>query len=57
MELSQRLERERVVEVLCSQDLAAHFSAAVAWMREQGPKSEGSPVYIEAGEAPRLLEA
>lgn len=56
LELRARLSRERVLSVLCDDSLGAHFRAAVEWMRETGPGTSGAPVYIEAGEAPRVLE-
>lgn len=54
-ELHAMLPRERVLAALCSTDLRAHFDAAVAWMRAEGPRP-GAPVYIEAGERPKLLD-
>lgn len=56
LELRERLNREHVLSVLCDPALGAHFRAAVEWMRETGPGQAGAPVYIEAGERPRLLE-
>ena len=51
----ERLARERVLAVLCDEQLSEHFTAAVEWMRAEGPGSTGAPVLIEAGEAPRVL--
>jgi hypothetical protein len=56
LDLRARLNREHVLSVLCDDSLGAHFRAAVDWMRETGPRSFGAPVYIEAGEAPRVLD-
>lgn len=50
-ELSSRLDRTRVLEVLCSKDVADHFDEAVRYMREVGP-SQGPPVVVAAGEKP-----
>lgn len=50
------LGRERVLEVFCGEEPAAHFAAAVEWMREQGPNNPGPPIVIEAGEEPYELE-
>ncbi|MCA8980018.1 MAG: hypothetical protein H6831_16710 [Planctomycetes bacterium] len=55
LELRARLSRERVLAVLCDGSLGAHFRAAVEWMRATGPGQDGAPVYIEAGEPPRVL--
>lgn len=50
---------DQVLRGLADPDMAAHFDAAVTWMRQQGPRGRKSlpPVYIEAGEAPRILSA
>lgn len=52
-DLRAMLTRKRVVEALCGDEMALHFNAAVDWMREQGPRNPGPPVWIEAGEPPR----
>lgn len=54
-EIRALLSRERVLDLLCSTDMAPHFEAAVEWMRKEGPGSKGPPVLIRAGEPPRLL--
>lgn len=56
LELRARSSREHVLSVLCDDSLGEHFRAAVEWMRETGPGQSGAPVYIEAGERPRVLE-
>ncbi len=55
-EIRAMLDRERVLEALCSDELEPHFAAAVRWMRQQGPRNPGPPVLIEAGADPRVLE-
>ena len=55
-DLRASLTRERALRKLCNTEMATHFDAAVAWMREQGPRNPGPPVLIQAGEAPRVLE-
>ncbi len=59
VELRQQLsDRESVLETLRDADAPAHFTAALDWMREQGPRNgrkPGPPVLIRAGEAPRVL--
>jgi hypothetical protein len=54
-EIRAQLTREHVLKTLCSGEMAAHFQAAVEWMKETGPGSSGPPVRIEAGSAPRSL--
>jgi glycosyltransferase involved in cell wall biosynthesis len=58
MELRARLGRERVLAALAAQDAAAHFAAAVEWMRAEGPRDgrPAAPVLVRAGEAPRVVE-
>jgi hypothetical protein len=50
---------QQVLMGLADPDMSAHFDAAVTWMREQGPRGRKDlpPVYIEAGQAPRILSA
>lgn len=48
--------RERMLERLCSGDVAHHFSAAVEWMIRRGPGRRGPPVLIRAGEPPQQRE-
>lgn len=55
LELRERLSRERVLPILCDTEFGAHFEAAVEWMRDAGPHHPGPPVYIAAGEPPRVL--
>lgn len=54
--LRDRLSRDHVLSVVCDPAIGAHFRAAVEWMREQGPRRDGAPVLIEAGERPRVLD-
>ena len=42
-----------LVEIECG-SVQLHYDAAVEWMRQQGPGSSGPPVFIEAGEKPRI---
>jgi len=51
-DLRAALTRERVLGELRDPDLARHFQAAVAWMRERGPRPgrAGAPVVVAAGE-------
>lgn len=54
LDIRDMLERERVVRVACNDEIAAHFAAAVDWMVAEGPcRGDRTPVYIEAGAAPR----
>lgn len=60
LELRAQLQRDFVLNTLCNSDIAHHFKAAVEWMCEQGPRRKDTklpPVYIEAGEKPRILDA
>jgi hypothetical protein len=50
------LSRERVLATICRDDMGAHFAAAVEWMRRAGPRRPGPPVYVEAGERPRVMD-
>lgn len=59
-DLRQQLaSRAQVLATLHDADSPAHFTAALDWMREQGPRNgrkPGAPVLIQAGEAPRILD-
>lgn len=53
-----QLDRKRVIDTFCHNDMAEHFAAAVDWMCQQGPNDPSKrlpPVVIQAGEKPRML--
>ncbi|MFT7485334.1 MAG: glycosyltransferase involved in cell wall biosynthesis [Candidatus Paceibacteria bacterium] len=56
-ELRERLSnREAVLAALHDSEAPEHFTAALDWMRQQGPRNgrkPGPPVLIRAGDAPR----
>jgi hypothetical protein len=56
---SQLGEPAQVLAKLADPHMADHFDAAVKWMKQQGPRRGRpmAPVYIEAGEKPRILSA
>ncbi|MCA9002949.1 MAG: hypothetical protein KDB61_13575, partial [Planctomycetes bacterium] len=61
LEIRQRIgSRERVLAALSDPDLPHHFSAALEWMKRNGPSGPGKsrnrgPILIAAGEKPRVL--
>jgi hypothetical protein len=55
---AQLADRDRVLARLVDSELPRHFDAALDWMRERGPRRgrrPSAPVYIAAGEAPRVI--
>lgn len=50
--------RAEVLAKLIDPDIGAHFAAAVAFMRERGPRTgrNGAPLLIRAGEAPLAIQ-
>jgi hypothetical protein len=59
LEIRAQLQRQKVLDILCDKKVSAHFYAAVEWMCEQPLPEKNkthAPVYIEAGEKPRILD-